>query len=216
MTGLQKSGPSRTSGAPTSGAPTGGGRTRGERFRGGPPRRLRLALNKVMKGPFAKRGFSQTEILSRWPTIVGPMLAQHSCPERLTFEREKAAGANLLVRVEGAFGLELQHLAPQVIDRINTYFGYRAVARLSIVQGPIPRQSPRPRAAARGLSPAEEKSVVDAVAATRDPELAQALAALGRAVVAASPTEPAPSGADGATDSPPDSPPKHAEAPEVL
>ena len=41
---------------------------------------------------------------------------------------------------------------------------------------------------------------------------AQALAALGRAVVAASLTEPAPSGADGATDSTP----KHAEAPEVL
>lgn len=188
MTGLQKSGRS----------PSSGGQTRGERFRGGQPRRLRLALNKVMKGPFAKRGFSQTEILSRWPTIVGPMLAQHSCPERLTFEREKAAGANLLVRVEGAFGLELQHLAPQVIERINTYFGYRAVARLSILQGPIPRQSPRPRAAARGLTPAEEKSVVDAVAATRDPELAQALAALGRAVVAASPADPAPSGPDDA------------------
>lgn len=152
---------------------------------------MRLALSKVMKGPFAKRGFSQTEILSRWPTIVGPMLARHSCPERLTFEREKTAGANLLVRVEGAFGLELQHLAPQVIDRINTYFGYRAVARLSLLQGPIPRQSPRPRAATRDLTPAEEKSVVDAVAATRDPELAQALAALGRAVVAASAPEPA-------------------------
>ncbi len=162
-----------------------------------------MALNKVMKGPFAKRGFSQTEILSRWPTIVGPMLAQHSCPERLTFERERAAGANLLVRVEGAFGLELQHLTPQVIDRINTYFGYRAVARLSIVQGPIPRRSARARAAVRNLTPAEEKSVADTVAATRDPELAQALAALGRSVVAASPAAPAPptpkSARDGAT-----------------
>jgi hypothetical protein len=157
-----------------------------------------------MKGPFAKRGFSQTEILSRWPTIVGPMLAQHSCPERLTFEREKAAGANLLVRVEGAFGLELQHLTPQVIERINTYFGYRAVARLSILQGPIPKQSPRARAAARDLTTAEEKSVADAVAATRDPELAQALAALGRAVVAANPAEPARLSPFGAPDGAPD------------
>ena len=190
MTGMEKSGP----------LPSSGGRARRERFRGGQPRRLRLASNKLMKGPFAKRGFSQSEILSRWPTIVGPMLAQHSCPERLTFEREKAAGANLLVRVDGAFGLELQHLAPQVIDRINTYFGYRAVARLSILQGPILRRLSRPRAAARDLTPAEEKSVVDAVAATRDPELAQALAALGRAVAAASPAEPAPSGTEGASE----------------
>lgn len=203
MTGAQESGKSRTNGGPTGGAPTGAKRTSGKRFRGGQPRRLRLALSKVMKGPFAKRGFSQTEILSRWPTIVGPMLAQHSCPERLTFEREKAAGANLLVRVEGAFGLELQHLTPQVIERINTYFGYRAVARLSILQGPIPRQSPRARAAVRELTTAEEKSVADTVAATRDPELAQALAALGRAVVAANPAEPAPLSPFGAPDGAP-------------
>lgn len=168
------------------------------RRRGGRPRSLSMAMNKAMKGAFAKRGFSQREILSRWPTIVGPMLAQHSCPERLTFERDKAAGANLLVRVEGAFGLELQHLAPQVIDRINTYFGYRAVARLSLVQGPIIQQSSAPRAATRDLTPAEEKSVVDAVAATRDPDLAKALAALGRAMVAAGPDEPPPSTTEGA------------------
>lgn len=173
------------------------GRARAGQPRWGRPRSLRMALNKVMKGPFAKRGFSQTEILSRWPSIVGPMLAQHSCPERLTFERERAAGANLLVRVEGAFGLELQHLAPQVVERINTYFGYRAVDRLSILQGPVPRRAPSARAAARALTPAEEKSVADTVAATRDPELAKALAALGRAVVAAAPAAPAGPGSDG-------------------
>ena len=179
MTGLRKPGTSRA--------------------RRGQPRSLHLALNKVMRGPFAKRGFSQSEILSRWPTIVGSILAQHSCPERLTFEREKSVGANLLVRVEGAFGLELQHLAPQVIDRINTYFGYGAVARLSIIQGPIPRRSPPARPAARDLTPAEEKSVADVVAATRDPELASALTALGRAMVAASPTDSA-SSADESSD----------------
>lgn len=149
-----------------------------------------------MKGPLAKRGFSQTEILSRWPTIVGPLLGEHSCPERLTFEREKASGATLLVRVEGAFGLELQHLSPQVIDRINTYFGYRAVARLSILQGPLPKPVQRRRLTPRDLTPDEEKSVRNAVAATRSPELANALAALGRAVVAASPPEAAPTVTD--------------------
>ena len=160
--------------------------------RWGRPRSLREALSKAMKGPFAKRGFSQTEILSRWPSIVGPMLAQHSCPERLTFERDRASGAALLVRVEGAFGLELQHLAPQVIERINTYFGYRAVARLSILQGPIPKRTRRAAKAMRELTPAEEKSVADAVAATRDPELAKALTNLGRTIFAARPPEPAP------------------------
>ena len=152
---------------------------------------MRRALDKVLKGASAKRGFSQIEILTQWPAIVGAMLAQHSCPERLTFDRDKGGDATLLVRVDGAFGLELQHLAPQVIERINTYFGYRAVKGIQIIQGPVPRKTrPAPRTV-RALTDEEQAQVARVVAPTRDPELADALAALGRAVMAASPPDSA-------------------------
>ena len=159
--------------------------------RWGRPEVVRRALDKVLKGVSAKRGFNQIEILTRWPAIVGEMLAQHSCPERLTFDREKGGDATLLVRVDGAFGLELQHLTPQVIERVNTYFGYRALKRIQIVQGPVPRETrpvPRPR---RALNDDELAQVAAAVAPTRDPELADALTALGRAVMTADPPKPA-------------------------
>ena len=155
--------------------------------RWGRPQGVRRALDKVLKDVSAKRGFNQIEILTRWPAIVGEMLAQHSCPERLTFDREKGGDAALLVRVDGAFGLELQHLTPQVIERVNTYFGYRALKRIHIVQGPVPRATkPAPRPI-RALTDEEQAQVARTVAATRDPELADALTALGRAVMAAEP-----------------------------
>ena len=57
-------------------------------------------------------------------------------------------GGTLHVRVgSGALALELQHLEPVVIERINTYFGYRAVERLKLVHGPLP--APRGRAPRR-------------------------------------------------------------------
>ena len=33
--------------------------------------------------------------------------------------------------------LEIQHLAPQIIDRLNSYYGHAAIARLNIIQGPV-------------------------------------------------------------------------------
>ncbi len=52
----------------------------------------------------------------------------------------------LTVKVEGAFALELQHLAPQVIDRVNRYIGWRCVGRIALSQGPVRKGEPaRPR-----------------------------------------------------------------------
>ena len=48
---------------------------------------------------------------------------------------------------------EIQHRAPQLLERINGFFGYGAVARLALVQGP-PLRPPAPAGAGRrGRSP---------------------------------------------------------------
>jgi hypothetical protein len=67
-----------------------------------------------------------------------------------------------------------------VIERINGYFGYRAVARLKIRQGPVPRRRARPMAAAP--DPADGRAVDLAVADITDPQLKAALAGFGRAL----------------------------------
>ena len=60
--------------------------------------------------------------------------------------------ATLVVRVESAFALELQHLAPLLIERINAHYGWRCVGRLVLKQGPV-------RAAQAG-APARRRSFV--------------------------------------------------------
>ena len=46
-------------------------------------------------------------------------------------------GATLVLRVDGGRSLDVQHNARQIIERINAYFGYAAVAELRIVQAPV-------------------------------------------------------------------------------
>jgi hypothetical protein len=142
-------------------------------------RSLREVVAGLTRGPFRKQGFAQTEILNRWAEIVGGTLADVTAPERVQFQR--GGGATLVVRTEGSFAPELQHLAPLVIERINAHFGFRAVARITIVHGPLPI---RPRAKPAKPAPLGEPPAVLAapIDRTRDPALAAALKALARRI----------------------------------
>ncbi|MCC6948110.1 MAG: DUF721 domain-containing protein [Bradyrhizobiaceae bacterium] len=100
----------------------------------------------TLQSVFARQGFAAVDIISHWEDIVGPELAGRSEPLRLVWPRrdDPDSGGTLTVRVEGAYAIELQHLAPVVIERVNRYFGWRCVARIAIRQGPVTRRARRP------------------------------------------------------------------------
>ena len=102
-----------------------------------------------------KFGFPAAAILTDWPAIVGAELAAYTAPERLRWPKRAgepdsgdnpwngAEGATLILRVEGPRVLELQHRAEQLIERVNAYFGFRAVIEVRLLQAPLTK-SKRP------------------------------------------------------------------------
>ncbi len=145
-------------------------------------RALAVSLPRVTKRLFGKRGFAEGGLAADWPGIVGAELASRCHPGKLAFARaaERREGT-LTLRVEAPFATELQHLAPQLMERINGYFGYRAVARLRLQQvPPAPSAArPAPPPTVRGEDEAVLERRLDAV---EDPDLRAALGRLGRAV----------------------------------
>jgi len=153
------------------------------RYRAGPVAAARL-LARVTNPAFRRRGFAESEVLLRWPAIVGAELARLATPEKLSFRRGSPAGGVLHLRAAGAAAVELQHLTPTVIERVNSYYGYRAVERLHIVQAPMPAQTQSSRRRPTEL-PADDRAALDrSLAATGNPKLRAALARLGNRVLA--------------------------------
>ncbi|HJN04533.1 MAG TPA: DciA family protein [Alphaproteobacteria bacterium] len=150
--------------------------------RSGRTQSLAQTLRRLTQGPFAKRGFARHEIVTRWPDIVGPVLARQTCPEKITRSHSDTAGGTLHIRAESGFALELQHLEPQMIDRINGYFGFRAVDRIAIVQGPVPTRPPRRAPRLHTLTDDETRRIDGAATGTADPALGEALRRLGNAL----------------------------------
>jgi hypothetical protein len=113
----------------------------------------------LTKSAFAKYGFSAATLLTDWKSIVGADLAQYTEPERLKWpvraqapisednEDEGRPGATLILRVDAGRALDVQYRARQLVERINAYFGYRAVADLRLVQAPIGKVPPPVRVA---------------------------------------------------------------------
>lgn len=93
---------------------------------------------------FRRFGFSHSALISRWREVVGPVYARWSIPESLRYPRGQTVGGTLTVRVEGPFALQLQHVSPQLVERVNRILGHNAVAKLKLVQGEVPRQPARP------------------------------------------------------------------------
>ncbi len=135
-----------------------------------------------------RRGLAGGRIVAEWPQIVGGALAACSCPEKLSPARGENQGV-LRIRVDGPLAVELQHLEPQIIERINGYFGYRAVGRLAMVRGPLPKPPPVKPRREPTPNPEAARAAARHFAQIDDDDLKAALESLGRAVLGEAGTE---------------------------
>ena len=82
-----------------------------------------------------------------------------------------------MLRVEGPRAIEVQHRSGQILERVNAYFGYRAVAEMRILQAPVARKA-APAALAR---PPIDPEALPPSAEIEDEGLRAALLRLGSA-----------------------------------
>jgi hypothetical protein len=147
-------------------------------------------LDVCLSPSLAAQGFATSDIIMAWPDIVGERLAAVTQPLKIEWKRKgphadpeaRPDPATLVIRVESAFALELQHLAPTVIDRVNTYYGWRCIGKLVLKQGPV-RRVEKKRPTAPVLTPADREKVGKAVQPIEEEALKAALDRLGQAIV---------------------------------
>lgn len=149
-------------------------------------RALAAALPKLTRPALGKRGRVFATLVGEWPGIVGASLADDCVPEKLGWPPGGDRDAVLTLRVRSGAAIELQHIAPQLIERINTFLGFAAVARLRFVHAPL-RTAPKPSARRHAVSAAEAADIAARVQGIDDPALKTALEALGRGIVGRKP-----------------------------
>jgi hypothetical protein len=156
-----------------------------ERPRGGQARAISDLMPEVGRTAFRRFGFVQSSVVTRWPEIVGTRHARVCTPESIRFAPGEKHDGILQLVVVAAHAPLIQHVIPEIVERVNRFFGYNAVARVKIRQGEV---KPPPASAAKTAPPSLKPIPMELGESLRDigdPELRAVLESLARSMGAA-------------------------------
>lgn len=151
---------------------------------------LSKTMMPLVKQLLGARGLMEIELLSNWKNIVGENLAQFCLPQKIAFRKdERTDGCLTISVVSGAFAMEIKQNETRILEKINTYFGYKAVSKLKILQNGNPEDFLISKKNSDNLkkslvSETEENYITELVKDVEDSALRQTLTNLGAAVIA--------------------------------
>ncbi|AQS42078.1 MAG: Hypothetical protein BHV28_13950 [Candidatus Tokpelaia hoelldobleri] len=157
----------------------------GERKRGFLP--LADMTAPILDPVLRRRAGLNIQLLECWPEIVGEDTAAMSQPLKILWPRRVHEGgefepAALVIACEGFAAMKIQHESGEIIQRINAFFGFAAVARLKIEQKPLYRQQQAVKPAL-AINEAQKAQLETMTASIENSRLRQALFCLGVGVL---------------------------------
>ena len=112
------------------------------------PIKLADSLNGINKNLVNRFGKIDYVIYSKWAEIVGKFFFQYTLPEKITSIPSPSVGLEiehqqktLYVNVAPAAAVEFQHFQNKIIEKINSFFGYRAIHFIKINQNFTPKNT---------------------------------------------------------------------------
>src|ERR1700724_1749208 len=127
------------------------------------PKPLADLVAACVAGVFERQGFTSREIVTHWDDIVGAEIAAQSEPIRMQWIRsrdpDESPPATLILRVEGPAAIEIQHQSAVIVERVNRYFGWQALAGIALRQAPLVRRR------AKRARPVIDQRLAEALAA---------------------------------------------------
>lgn len=143
-------------------------------------------INKILDPLLAKRAGVSTALITAWGEIVGHDLAEMSMPVKVRWparidEDDAFQPGTLLVAAEGMAALHLQHQTGEVIDRVNAFMGYRAIARIKLTQKPVEKKKPKKRL--KPITEGEKRKINRLADGIEDEALKESLRRFGQSVI---------------------------------
>lgn len=156
------------------------------------PKKIGETLTKVNRVYSSKFGKIEFLIISNWPQIVGSFFADHSEPDKISRvvdqknEIDQPIFKNFLnVRVSSAAALEFQHYKNTIIEKINSFFGYKAITDLRLQQNFIPKKITKENKNQNpiNISDKEKEKIKKEIGVIHDKDLEKSIVNLGASIM---------------------------------
>lgn len=145
-------------------------------------------MSNVLEDVVARKSGMTLDMIAAWDEIAGPNYAHCTKAEKIVWPRRSSdldpfEPGMLVVACDDAKAVFFQHESGQVIERLNQFFGFEAVAKIKIVQKPI-KQATKVRHKIPDKLDDEKEAKLDGVLHhITDPVLREKIAKFGRGVM---------------------------------
>ncbi|MDR3325803.1 MAG: DciA family protein [Rhodospirillaceae bacterium] len=149
------------------------------------PRAIAGTIANLTKKSIGQRGFIEASIIAEWSYIAPPMYRNDAIPLKITFKHGERSNGLLYIRVcSGSLSTQLEYEENLIVSRVNSYFGYKAVAHVKIIQGPIThRLKPLKISVVPNLTNQQEQLLTDILINVDSDKLRLSLKELGQYIV---------------------------------
>ena len=96
-------------------------------------KRTATLLGSRIRTASESRGFAQSRLLTNWAEIAGPDISSIARPVEVSYARG-GMGATLTLLTTGAQAPMLEMQKEQIRSKVNSVYGYNAIARVRITQ----------------------------------------------------------------------------------
>lgn len=145
-------------------------------------------LGKVLEPVLARKTGMRLDLIRIWPEIAGEEFAGKTRPEKIKWPRrinedDPFKPAQLIVACEPSVALFFQHEEAALIERLNLFFGFRAIDRIRILQKPVGQAEQAFQELEKPLSSDQKHKLETMLEKIEDADLRATLAKLGRGVI---------------------------------
>ena len=89
------------------------------------------SIPKTLKKYVKKGGYNYSSIVDNWMKIVPRNISDSSYPITIKMGKEMRDG-NLVLNVSHGKELEIEYAKNEIIDKINSFFGYKCISRITL------------------------------------------------------------------------------------
>tara|TARA_Y100000590_G_C15340176_1_gene871139 strand:+ start:186 stop:719 length:534 start_codon:yes stop_codon:yes gene_type:complete len=163
------------------------------RNRNNRPQKISTTLNDVTKNIINKFNKREYVIHSKWEEMVGSFFAKYTDPIKIENIRDNEQIENqnfslgiLHININRSAALEFQHLKDKIIEKINSYFGYKAISKIVLHQvANLEKKQKKVRKVGieKKLDPEKEKKIKITTMGIKNKNLEKTLFRLGKSIL---------------------------------
>ena len=97
-------------------------------------KKIGSSLPKIVDKNIKEKNFVEISLIKKWSEIVGIDISKFCWPVKITYANIKNINGTIFLKTKRGKSLEIEFKNDEIIEKLNRYFGYKAVDKISIMQ----------------------------------------------------------------------------------